>query len=75
LTTAREWGELWHLRGLARTRRNVLLRARDTYDYSFVDWIYGPTALFPEDEAEMFTPIPLDSVPVSDAGGAASPAR
>jgi salicylate hydroxylase len=68
LTTAREWGELWHLRGLARTRRNVLLRARDTYDYSFVDWIYGPTALFPEDLAEMFTPVPLDSVPVSEAG-------
>jgi salicylate hydroxylase len=72
LTTAREWGELWHLRGLARTRRNVLLRARDTYDYSFVDWIYGPTALFPEDEAEMFTRIPLDSVPVADMGESAS---
>jgi salicylate hydroxylase len=71
LTTAREWGELWHLRGLARTQRNVLLRERDTYDYSFVDWIYGPTAMFPQDEAEMFTPIPLDSVSVSDAGGSA----
>lgn len=44
LTTARAWGELWHLDGVARLQRNTLLRARDTYDYSFTDWIYGPTA-------------------------------
>ncbi|MFF4575331.1 FAD-dependent monooxygenase [Streptomyces sp. NPDC001410] len=60
-TTSRAWGELWHLDGVAREQRNVLLRARDTYDYSFVDWLYGPTALFPEDEPAMFTPIPLSS--------------
>jgi salicylate hydroxylase len=63
-TTSRAWGELWHLDGIAREQRNVLLRARDTYDYSFVDWLYGPTALFPEDEPAMFTPIPLSSVTV-----------
>jgi len=61
VTTSRSWGELWHLHGTAREQRNALLRARDTYDYSFIDWLYGPTALFPEDEPEMFTPIPLDS--------------
>lgn len=61
LTTSRKWGELWHLDGLAREQRNVLLRARDTYDYSFVDWLYGPTALTPEEEPELFTPIPLSS--------------
>ena len=45
--TARKWGELWHLDGTRRLQRNAILRARDTYDYSFTDWIYGPTALTP----------------------------
>ncbi|MFE6287418.1 FAD-dependent monooxygenase [Streptomyces sp. NPDC057877] len=74
LTTSRAWGELWHLDGLAREQRNALLRARDTYDYSFTDWLYGPTALTPDQEPEMFTPIPLSSAPVGEAalaGGAA----
>ncbi|WP_344453687.1 FAD-dependent oxidoreductase [Actinocorallia aurantiaca] len=66
LTTARAWGELWHLDGIARLQRNALLRARDIYDYSFTDWIYGPTALTPEEEPPMFTPIALDSVPAAD---------
>ncbi|MEU9018488.1 FAD-dependent oxidoreductase [Actinomadura sp. NPDC048394] len=61
VTTSRAWGELWHLDGLARRQRNVLLRERDTYDYAFVDWLYGPTALDPADEPPMFTPIPLSS--------------
>lgn len=61
LTTSRAWGELWHLDGLARRQRNVLLRERDTYDYAFVDWLYGPTALDPSDEPPMFEPIPLSS--------------
>ncbi|MTE17455.1 NAD(P)-binding protein [Nocardia sp. CT2-14] len=61
LTTAREWGELWHLDGFERVQRNALLRARDIDDYSFTDWIYGPTALFPEDEPPMFEPVPLSS--------------
>lgn len=58
--TSRKWGELWHLDGIAREQRNVLLRDRDVHDYSFVDWLYGPTALFPGDEPEMFVPVPLD---------------
>ncbi|MFF9498017.1 hypothetical protein [Streptomyces flaveolus] len=37
---------------------------RDTYDYAFVDWLYGPTALSPEDEPAMFSKIPLDSARV-----------
>jgi len=61
LTTARAWGELWHLDGVQRDQRNVLLRAREVGDYSFTDWIYGPTALFPADEPAMFEPIPLAS--------------
>ncbi|MGW2896656.1 FAD-dependent oxidoreductase [Streptomyces sp. NPDC001212] len=66
LSTSRKWGELWHLDGTAREQRNVLLRARDTYDYSFVDWLYGPTALTPDEEPAMFAPIPLSSAVVED---------
>ncbi|MEW2623721.1 FAD-dependent oxidoreductase [Streptomyces sp. NPDC048106] len=65
-TTARAWGELWHLDGEARLRRNAIMRARDTYDYAFTDWVYGPTALTPDEEPEMFTPIPLSSAPVEE---------
>ncbi|MEU6416832.1 FAD-dependent oxidoreductase [Streptomyces spiralis] len=61
LSTSRKWGELWHLDGVPREQRNALLRTRDTYDYSFVDWLYGPTALTPDEEPAMFTPIPLSS--------------
>lgn len=58
LTTARAWGELWHLTGRERGWRNQVLREREVADYSFVDWLYGPTALAPEQEPEMFTPTP-----------------
>lgn len=68
LTTSRAWGELWHLDGRPRLQRNVLLRERDTYDYAFVDWLYGPTALRPEDEPPMFTPVPLASAEVDALG-------
>ena len=65
LTTGRVWGELWHLDGIERLQRNAILRARDTYDYTFTEWIYGNTALFPEDEPPMYPTIPLDSVEVA----------
>ncbi|WP_332306967.1 hypothetical protein [Saccharomonospora cyanea] len=52
--TARSWGELWHLDGTARRQRNVILRSRAVDDYSFVDWLHGPTALAPEDLPPMF---------------------
>ncbi|MET8797402.1 FAD-dependent oxidoreductase [Nocardia sp. NPDC004568] len=68
--TARAWGELWHLDGVRRAQRNVLLRERAVDDYSFTDWIYGPTALFPGDEPPMFQPIPLDSADRVPAGPA-----
>jgi salicylate hydroxylase len=54
LTTARAWGELWHHVGEQRLWRNEVMRSRDVHDYSFVDWLYGPTALAPEQEPEMF---------------------
>ncbi|WP_432828863.1 FAD-dependent oxidoreductase [Dactylosporangium sp. CA-092794] len=59
--TARSWGRLWHLDGRARQQRNTVLRDRDVYDYSFTDWVFGPTALRPEDEPELYRPIPLDT--------------
>jgi salicylate hydroxylase len=57
--TSRTWGALWHLDGVQRLRRNALLRARDIYDYSFVDWLYERTALTTDEEPPMFRPIPL----------------
>ncbi|MEU5093636.1 FAD-dependent oxidoreductase [Streptomyces sp. NPDC020996] len=69
-STGRVWGELWHLDGTPRLQRNAIMRARDTYDYSFTDWVYGPTALTPDEEPPMFTPIPLSSAVVDDPDGA-----
>ena len=60
--TARNWGGLWHLDTNKREQRNAILRSRDTYDYSFVDWIFGPTALTPDQEPEPYQAIPLDPV-------------
>ncbi len=66
--TSRAWGALWHLDGAKRERRNEILRARDTRDYSFVDWLYRGTALTPAEEPSMFKVIPLDT-PVTAASG------
>ena len=57
-----DWAALWHLDGDNREQRNAILRARDTYDYSFVDLIFGPTALTPDQEPDPSQTIPLDSV-------------
>jgi hypothetical protein len=54
--TARAWGELWHLDGERRLRRDAVLREVDPYGYAFTDWVYGPTALFPDEEPAMFEP-------------------
>ncbi|MFJ4622934.1 FAD-dependent oxidoreductase [Streptomyces sp. NPDC088812] len=70
--TARAWGELWHLDGTERLQRNAIMAERDTYDYGFTDWVYGPTALTPDEEPAMFTPIPLASADLRTATGAAS---
>lgn len=52
--TARSWGELWHLTGEDRQWRNDVMRSRLVGDYSYVDWLYGPTAVVPEDEPAKF---------------------
>ena len=64
LTTGRVWGELWHLRDQERLARNRVFDDLDPHLWAFTDWVWGPTALFPEDEPAMFTPIPLGSVTV-----------
>lgn len=66
LSTGRVWGELWHLDGLARLQRNQVLRDRDTYDYTYTEWIYGPTALTPEQEPPLYPTFPLSSVEVDE---------
>jgi 3-hydroxybenzoate 6-monooxygenase len=67
--TSRAWGILWHLDGDKRDRRNEILRARGTTDYSYTDWIYGPTALEPDQEPSMYEVIPLDAAAAAVAGG------
>ncbi|MCX5317889.1 hypothetical protein [Streptomyces sp. NBC_00154] len=47
-------------------QRKAILRDRDTYDYAFTEWIYGPTAPTPEEGPPMFSKIPLASLDVSD---------
>ncbi|MGH8828418.1 MAG: FAD-dependent oxidoreductase [Jiangellaceae bacterium] len=50
-TTARWWGDFWHVGGVEREERNKVLRARDIRDYEHVDWLYGPPVRVPEDVA------------------------
>jgi 3-hydroxybenzoate 6-monooxygenase len=57
-TTARAWGELWHHDGGRREWRNAVLRERDVHDYAYVDWLFGPTALTPEQLPPMFPGTP-----------------
>ncbi|MGP4025998.1 FAD-dependent oxidoreductase [Actinomadura sp. 3N407] len=40
-TTARLWGDIWHVDGVARTLRNELFRTRDLHDYKYIDWLYA----------------------------------
>ena len=62
VTTARSWGELWHLDGVARLQRNAVLQARDPHDYTYTDWVYGPTALTPEQLPALYPTFPLARV-------------
>ncbi|GAA1652286.1 FAD-dependent monooxygenase [Georgenia ruanii] len=42
-STARTWGDIWHVDGyVPMILRDEVFRSRDVYDYSFVDWLYGP---------------------------------
>ncbi|MFJ2763500.1 FAD-dependent oxidoreductase [Streptomyces prasinus] len=74
LTTARAWGELWHLDGTERLQRNAIMRGIDPAEYAFTDWVYGPTALFPDEEPPMFRPVPLASARIEEDEAAVSDA-
>ncbi|MCU1604047.1 MAG: aromatic-ring hydroxylase (monooxygenase) [Modestobacter sp.] len=41
-STARIWGEMWHVDGVARLLRNDLLRRLPTDHAEHLDWLYGP---------------------------------
>lgn len=40
-TSARVWGEIWHLDGVGRVVRNELFQRRDPADFRYLDWLYG----------------------------------
>jgi 2-polyprenyl-6-methoxyphenol hydroxylase-like FAD-dependent oxidoreductase len=40
-STARVWGELWHVDGLTRLIRNELFSDRRPNDFRHIDWLYG----------------------------------
>lgn len=42
-TTARTWGEIWHVDGVARLLRNEVFQTRSLDDYTHLDWLYGDT--------------------------------
>ena len=41
--TARTWGEIWHVDGVAKLLRDELLRTRDVADHRHVTWLFGET--------------------------------
>ena len=42
--TARTWGDIWHVGGVAALLRDELFRRRPADDYSYTDWLYDPPA-------------------------------
>jgi salicylate hydroxylase len=58
-----------HHAGRKREWRNQVLRDRDVYDYRFVDWLYGPTALTPGAEPPMLAEFDSVGAPTPQLGG------
>src|ERR1700733_14696462 len=46
--TARTWGDIWHVDGVAKLLRDELLLDRDVADHKHVKWLYGEDAVTPE---------------------------
>jgi 3-hydroxybenzoate 6-monooxygenase len=46
--TARTWGDIWHVDGVAKLLRDELLLDRDVADHKHVRWLYGDDAAAPE---------------------------
>jgi 2-polyprenyl-6-methoxyphenol hydroxylase-like FAD-dependent oxidoreductase len=40
--TARTWGQIWHVDGVAKLLRDELFRQRGERDHTHVEWLYGP---------------------------------
>lgn len=40
-TTARTWGDIWHIDGVGMMLRDELFRQRDPDDHTHIEWIYG----------------------------------
>ena len=43
--TARTWGEIWHVDGVAKLIRDELLLDRDVADHKYVAWLYDEAPL------------------------------
>ena len=43
--TARTWGEIWHVGGVAKLIRDELLLDRDVADHKHVAWLYDEASL------------------------------
>jgi salicylate hydroxylase len=42
--TARTWGQIWHVDGVAKLLRDELFRQRGERDHTHVEWLYGRPA-------------------------------
>jgi 3-hydroxybenzoate 6-monooxygenase len=42
--TARTWGEIWHVDGVAMALRDQAFRLRAEDDFSRIDWLYQDSA-------------------------------
>ena len=40
-TSARTWGDIWHVDGLAMELRDELFRTRSIDDHSRIEWLWG----------------------------------
>ena len=47
-------------------KQETVAGVSDTYDYTYTEWIYGPTALTPEQEPPLYPTFPLSSVEVEE---------
>ncbi len=54
MEVSRDWGGLWHAGADRRQWRNEALQGWSPQDHRYTDWLFGPTALRPEDERELF---------------------
>ena len=44
-TTARLWGESWHVDGVARILRNLLFKSKRADDFGYTDWLWGKDSI------------------------------